>query len=520
MVILSYEFALGFVLFFLLYWACYRSVVVQNYLLILAGLLFLLSWQWQFVLSVLFVWFISQMTVIFLQKSPSQQKTTLFVSIGLLLLHLCFFKYTNFGIAQLNDSILQNHNLNPLDIVMPLGISFYTFQAISYVVDVYKQKISPLPSTILLGFLSFVPTITAGPIFRASHAKSQWLFNENTDNSAQIAKERLKELSENVPVKPNKKSKTKAKKEQPNTVPEMVVSSIIMAEKKTTRKVLLPYLAIALVFFAMFKKIVLAGWLESLWVSPVFANPMQFHALEVLTAVYAYSLQLFFDFSGYTDLAIAIGLLLGFRLPENFNRPYLATDIQDFWNRWHMTLSTWIRDYVYIPLGGNRGSFWRVQFNLMMAFMLSGIWHGAGWNFLIWGGIHGLALVWLNLMKRYGLRGKLTQYSKGLAIFLTFHYVAFGWIFFHSSTLEQALAVLSALSNFDGVLLSLSIIPTLWLMSMLWLIYPLLEHSREQLANGLQKLPFWLLPFVIAMYVVMVFNLAPAGLPNFIYANF
>lgn len=353
---------------------------------------------------------------------------------------------------------------------MPLGISFYTFQAISYVVDIYKQKISPLPSAILLGFLSFVPTITAGPIFRASDAKEQWLLG--------------------------------------------------FPKKKKKRKVLLPYLAISLIFIAMFKKIVLAGWLESLWVSPVFANPLQFHALEVLTAVYAYSLQLFFDFSGYTDLAIAIGLLLGFRLPENFNRPYLATDIQDFWNRWHMTLSTWIRDYVYIPLGGNRGSFWRVQFNLMMAFVLSGIWHGAGWNFLIWGCIHGVALVWLNLMKRKGLRGKLTKFSNGLAIFLTFHYVAFGWIFFHSTTLEQALSMLSALTNFSGFNLSLSVIPTLWLMSMLWLIYPFLGNSREQLANGLQKLPFWLLPIIIAMYVVMVFNLAPEGLPNFIYANF
>ena len=187
----------------------------------------------------------------------------------------------------------------------------------------------------------------------------------------------------------------------------------------------------------MFKKIVLAGWLETLWVSPVFANPMQFNGLEVLTAIYAYSLQLFFDFSGYTDLAIAVALLLGFRLPENFNMPYLATDIQDFWARWHMTLSTWIRDYVYIPLGGNRGSFWRVQFNLMMAFVLSGIWHGAGWNFLIWGAIHGVALVFLNVMKRLGWRGKLTQACKPLAIFLTFHYVAFGWVFFTAPPLSK-----------------------------------------------------------------------------------
>lgn len=512
MVILSYEFALGFVLFFLLYWACYRSVVIQNYLLILAGLLFLLSWQWQFVFSVLFVWFVSHISVIFFKKYPQKRKKILLISVALLLTQLCFFKYTNFTIEQLNDSILKENNLNPLDIVMPLGISFYTFQAISYVVDVYKQKITPLPSKILLGFLSFVPTITAGPIFRASHAKEQWI--ADNPNSADIAKQRLvKEISENLAEKSGKKLSKDTKKQLVNT-------QSLATEKPRTRQVLLPYLAIALVFIAMFKKIVLAGWLESLWVLPVFANPMQFHALEVLTAVYAYSLQLFFDFSGYTDLAIAIGLLLGFRLPENFDRPYLATDIQDFWNRWHMTLSTWIRDYVYIPLGGNRGSFWRVQFNLMMAFILSGIWHGAGWNFLIWGIIHGVALVWLNLMKCYGWRGKLSQYSKGLAIFLTFHYVAFGWIFFHSTNFEQAKSVLSALTNFEGIGLSLSVIPTLWLMSMLWLMYPFLANSRQFFANLLQKLPIWLLPVVITMYVLMVFNLAPEGLPNFIYANF
>lgn len=190
--------------YFLLYWACYRSVVIQNYLLILAGLLFLLSWQWQFVFSVLFVWFVSHISVIFFKKYPQKRKKILLISVALLLAQLCFFKYTNFTIEQLNDSILKENNLNPLDIVMPLGISFYTFQAISYVVDVYKQKITPLPSKILLGFLSFVPTITAGPIFRASHAKEQWI--ADNPNSADIAKQRLvKEISENLAENSGKK---------------------------------------------------------------------------------------------------------------------------------------------------------------------------------------------------------------------------------------------------------------------------------------------------------------------------
>ncbi|PID37424.1 MAG: hypothetical protein CR966_01470 [Pseudomonadales bacterium] len=257
-----------------------------------------------------------------------------------------------------------------------------------------------------------------------------------------------------------------------------------------------------------------------MWVTPVFANPLQFNGLEVLTAVYAYSLQLFFDFSGYTDLAIALALLLGFRIPENFRQPYLATDIQDFWGRWHMTLSNWIRDYLYIPLGGNRCGFWRIQLNVMLAFVLSGIWHGAGWNFFIWGAIHGVALVWLNLMGKYGHRYKLTNLSPTLANFITFNYVAFGWIFFHSKTYEQAISMLQGLVRFDGHPFKLPVFVTLIMMVITWRIYPYLRNSREILANQLKRLPWWSLAFVFSLYVLFIFSIAPDGLPGFIYANF
>lgn len=479
MVILSYEFALCFLLFFIIYWLSFRSVKLQNWLLLLAGLAFLLTWQWQFVASIMCVWLILQICLwAFSKTTEKTTKKWIFISgLCLLIIHLCFFKYTNFIIAELNHSILSNNNLNPLDIVMPLGISFYTFQAISYLVDVYKEKIQPMPSAILLGFLSFIPTITAGPIFRAENAQSQWQ-------------------------------------------PEPILTLNRQNSRPNRRYILYPHLAAALIIFALFKKIVLASWLDTLWVTPVFANPLQFHGLEVLTAIYAYSLQLFFDFSGYTDLAIALAFLLGFHLPENFNRPYLATDIQDFWNKWHITLSTWIRDYLYIPLGGGRRSFWRVQFNLMVAFIISGIWHGAGWNFLIWGIMHGLALVWLNCMKRWGVRYWLTKKAKPLAIFITFHYVAFGWIFFHSSTFTQASQIFQGLTQFYDSTFSLSVIPTLLTMGLAWLVYPYLGQSREQCAKVLSFVPWWLLPIILAFYVVFVFAIAPEGLPGFIYANF
>ncbi|MFB2538759.1 MULTISPECIES: MBOAT family O-acyltransferase [unclassified Acinetobacter] len=494
MVILSYEFALCFLLFFVVYWACRRSIQIQNYLLLGAGLLFVLSWQWQFLLSISYVWAIVQVYIHFHNRLTQQSSkgTILIFAVSALALHLCFFKYTNFTIGELNRN-LPDSSISPLDIVMPLGISFYTFQAISYLVDIYRNKIKAVPASVTLAFLSFVPSITAGPIVRMSDAIKFW---------------QPRNYQNYLPAQDMTES----------NVPQSMTRAERVAARQ--RHIILPYLAAALIIFALFKKIVLASWLETLWVNPVFANPLQFHGLEVLTAVYAYSLQLFFDFSGYTDLAIALALLLGFRLPENFNRPYLATDIQDFWNKWHMTLSTWIRDYIYIPLGGGRASFWRVQINIMLAFIISGVWHGAGWNFLIWGAIHGIALVFLNCMKKVGWRGWLTQKAKFLAVILTFHYVAFGWIFFRSASFEQAVQVLQGLTQFDGVMVTLSLVPTLAMMLLAWLVYPYLGRSREQLANLLAKLPWWSLPVIFALYITLVFSLAPEGLPGFIYANF
>lgn len=458
MVILSYEFALCFVLFFGLYWLFYRQVMVQNALLVLAGVLFIASWSVPFLASLLFVWAVTQSAVWFVHRY--KQKWAAALAVVILVAHLCFFKYTNFAIGQANAL---GANLSPLEIVMPLGVSFYTFQAISYLVDVYKQQMSPLSAPVALGFLGFVPTVVAGPIFRAKEAQAFW---------------------------------------------------------QTKRTLLSPYLAIALIVSALVKKILLAGWLEVLWVTPVFGNPMQFNGLEVLTGLYAYSLQLFFDFSGYTELAIALGLLLGFRLPKNFDRPYLATDIQDFWARWHITLSNWIKDYIYIPLGGSRVGFWRTQVNLMIAFVVSGVWHGAGWNFFIWGAIHGLALVWLNLLKRYGTRGWLTDKAKPLAVFFTFHYVTFAWVFFRSESLTQANELILALGNFSEATFSLSLLLTLPLMVLAWLIYPYLGQFHNKFAKKLQLIPFWLMPILLTAFVVVVFGVAPEGLPSFIYANF
>ncbi len=490
MVILSYEFSLVFLLFFCVYWLCRRSIKVQNYLLIFAGLLFVASWNWKFVFSLLFMWQATQIFAMVIDIFDNRKVKLLgfLTGMSLLLGHLVFFKYSNFFIEEINNSEFFATSIVPLDIIMPLGVSFYTFQAISYLVDVYQEKIKPMPSDLVLAVLAFVPTLTSGPIFRVNNAIHQW-------------------STEYQPA-------TDAKSEAPETQIQTI------DPETKTRYIIQPYLAATLISFALAKKLLLAGWLEEIWVNPVFANPLQFNGLEVLTAVYAYALQLFFDFSGYTDLAIALALLLGFRIPENFRQPYLATDIQDFWSRWHITLSHWIRDYLYIPLGGNRCSFWRVQFNVMVAFVLSGIWHGAGWNFFIWGAIHGVALVWLNLMKKTGHRHRLTQYSQRLANFVTFNYVCFGWIFFHSSTFDQSMDMIKGLFNYAGHRFTLPVFVTLFFIGIGWLVYPKLANSREWVSQQLQKLPWWALPIVISVYVVFVCAFSPDGLPGFIYSNF
>jgi D-alanyl-lipoteichoic acid acyltransferase DltB (MBOAT superfamily) len=219
----------------------------------------------------------------------------------------------------------------------------------------------------------------------------------------------------------------------------------------------------------LFKKVVVANLLATELVDRVFANPERFNAVEVLLAVYGYAIQIYADFSGYTDIAIGVALLLGFRFPDNFDRPYAAVTLQDFWRRWHMTLSRWLRDYLYIPLGGSRGSSRATERNIMLTMLLGGLWHGAAWNFVLWGGIHG---AWQVLERRGVLLGgtepadRRTRLLRGL---LTFHVVCLAWVFFRAETFTSALTMLGRLVT--G-----------------WTTAPALDPS----------VPVWWLPLVIA----------------------
>jgi D-alanyl-lipoteichoic acid acyltransferase DltB (MBOAT superfamily) len=311
---------------------------------------------------------------------------------------LAYFKYYDFFISNASN-VLHHAGLDIssalLTITLPIGISFFTFQALSYVIDVYRRHFEPVRLLEFAVYESFFPHLVAGPIVRAAEFLPQ-----------------LRERHD----------------------PRRIDASR----------------AFFLIAVGLFKKVVIANFLASHIVDTVFATPNRHSGLTLLVAVYAYAVQIYADFSGYTDMAIGLALLLGFRFPQNFDGPYTATSLQDFWRRWHMTLSRWLRDYLYIPLGGNRGSRWQTYRNLMITFVLGGLWHGAAWTFVIWGGIHGTVLSVEHWRRESRIaRGAPelpdTVTRRVVNRFVTFQIVCLAWIFFRAESLSNAWAVLSGI---------------------------------------------------------------------------
>jgi len=307
---------------------------------------------------------------------------------------LATYKYANFlllSIAPLTTSVL---GFTPpvVDLLLPLGISFYSFQIIALGIDVYRGEIEA-PQTFgrYLLFVSFFPQLIAGPILRGREF-----------------------------------------------LPQLARGGQLDGER--TRR------GLWLIAAGLAKKVILADFLLSPLVNGVYANPGVSSAPVHLIATYSFAFQIYFDFSGYTDMARGMACLLGFELPYNFQEPYLSRNPAEFWRRWHMTLSRWLRDYLYIPLGGNRGGAGRTYANLMLTMLLGGLWHGAGWNFVIWGGLHGLLLA---VHRRFGGRRQAPEarFRAGdvWRVFLQFHAVCLLWIFFRASSFDDALAILERL---------------------------------------------------------------------------
>lgn len=494
---LSIEFSLLFIGFLAIYWLFRHRPKYQNLLLsCLSYLIVYLMAGWQAVL-ILFIYTVLVFFITNMMDRSQFKKRWLALGVIFTLLNLSVFKYYDFfkQTIQLSLDALQLDSSGLMaNIIFPLGISYYSFQGISYMVGRYQQdeQTPRFGFMELLQHLSFFATISAGPIARAKSAAGL------TD----------------IQGKPCGMS------EQIRTI--------------APRRILLPTVALALILLALIKKWWLAGWLADNWVNPIFANPMQYHSLEVLVAIYAYTLQLFLDFSGYSEMMVAFGLLLGFRLPINFKAPLIAHNIRVFWDRWHISLSTWIRDYIYIPLGGSRGGFAKTQINLMIAMGLSGIWHGSSINFLLWGLLHGLAIVLLNctdklhqiLYKSTPKTARNALYRQGwlgkmLGIFFTINFVAFCFVFFRASSWNDATQIFQALAfNYQNIAWSANPLYMLAIFVVAWLIYPWYTRHTPAIVRFFSCLPKVVIIGLLLIGLLTVIIFAPSGIPGFIYANF
>lgn len=403
-------------------------------------------------------------------------KSVLWIAVAFNLGLLSIFKYYGFFSLALLD-LLNGDPLHPPiplhDIVLPVGISFFTFQALSYVIDVHRGKIAPADLLDVAFYISFFPQLVAGPIVRASEFLPQ-LRPENRP--------------ERVPVTD----------------------------------------AIWLFGRGVFKKVVISTYLAEAIVDPAFAGPGSASRSELWFAMYGYAIQIYADFSGYTDMAIGLALLMGFVFPQNFDNPYRATSIQDFWRRWHQTLSRWLRDYLYFPLGGNRNGRLLTYRNLMLTMVLGGLWHGAAWRFVVWGAIHGVALAANRLFTQYRNDRATPSDSKDrrtptiwgpiASWLLTFHVVCVAWVFFRAPSWGEAMLFLRGLVDGPSggplpLLVGLIVVASV---ATQFLPLHLGAAARSQLAR--------LHPLAqgacLGVWFALVVALGPQGVAPFIYFRF
>lgn len=381
------------------------------------------------------------------------RKEVLTVGIIANLLLLGYFKYSDFFISNINSLLDTNASL--LHLALPLAISFFTFQQISYLVDSYRKETHEYDFLNYALFVTFFPQLIAGPIV---HHK------------------------EMMPQFANVRNKVKNYKN----------------------------IAIGIFLFSigLFKKVVIADTF-ALWATQGFDHAEVLTLLEAWAASLSYTFQLYFDFSGYTDMAIGAALLFNIKLPINFNSPYKSLNIQDFWRRWHITLSRFLRDYIYIPLGGNRKGKYRTYTNLMATFILGGLWHGAGWTFVFWGFLHGVALVVHRIWKEFGF-----IMNKYLAWFITFNFINIAWVFFRAKEWDDAVKVLKGMFGMNGTYV---INPIMISFVGFGFIIILLFKNSTQMKFSFNKLSFVLFGILFALSIIMI---RIGDKSEFLYFNF
>ena len=470
------EFALFFIFVLGVAWSIYRKPNAHRFFLLVASYVFYGFWNWRycfllFALSAV-AWLIAKLMMT--KKFALSPKWYLGVGIGFFVLVLIYYKYIGFLLETFQSFMIwfdPNSTLSIVDNpILPLGISFITFHAISLLFDAYRQKLKQTPSLVnVLLYVSFFPQLIAGPILRAS----QFL--------PQLEKPRQADYI------------------------------------RITR-------AGILITVGLFKKVIIANYLATQLVDDVFSHTGEH--VSTLLGVYGYAIQIYCDFSGYTDIAIGCAMLLGYQFPLNFRNPYIASSIQDFWHRWHITLSTWLRDYLYIPMGGSRHGLPRTLICLMITMLIGGLWHGAGWQFIIWGGYHGLLLVIYHLWAKWANNKNFTWRNsmlwKIVSIVFVFHLVTLGWIFFRATNMSEAFRVMSDIGQdlMTGSVFmyadSLAIIAILVGLCMQYI--PI--RARAKIERFIGRRSAWIQGILMAVCIALIEYFGPIGVAPFIYFQF
>lgn len=460
-------FGIFFLFVYFTAWSLDRENGRRKIFLLLASWFFYAQWDWRFVglliVSAVLNWGVA--ALIASSDDPRRRKLLVGLGVAINLIILGFFKYYGFFVEQAIELLNQfgwERDAPLLQIVLPIGISFFTFQGISYVVDVHRRKTPPARSlTDVMLLMSFFPHLVAGPIVRASDLLPQF---------ARV----------------------------PRLTREMAAHGLL------------------LIAWGLFKKTVIASELAVRIVDPVFFDPSAYGAVDIAAATYAYAVQIYCDFSAYSDMAIGLAALLGYSFPRNFDQPYRAHSMQQFWRRWHISLSSWLRDYLYVPLGGGRKGLVSSCINIMITMLLGGLWHGAAWTFIAWGALHGAVQV-VERVWRHFREGK-AGVPHWIGVIVTFHIVCLGWILFRAESFGLAMQMLEGFTRMTPVMVLTPFLLALIVGGIA--IHWLPPRAVEGLAVRVKEAPAVTMGVLIGIMILLVEAMRPEGVAPFIYFQF
>lgn len=480
-----------FILFVLIYAVFYKRIFARTFILLLFSYYFYYKTSGLFIFllfAVSVVDYLILKTIIYYYNKKILKRIFFILSLIFNIAVLGYFKYSNFFIEIINNSF--NSTLSYVDLILPIGISFFTFQKLGLIIDVYRGNSSPPKNFFeFLTFVAYFPTVQSGPILRAKNFFPQLRYKERflSDLSINISNEQIGK-------------------------------------------------AVFLIICGLIKKAIISDYIGVNFVDRVFDNPTLYSGFENLFAAYGYALQIYCDFSGYSDIAIGISLLIGFKIPANFNVPYKAKGIKDFWQRWHISLSTWLRDFLFLPIAYKvarllknrkflkiKAETWSYHSATMLTMFICGLWHGANFTFIVWGGLHGLGLSFerfFNSVFKFK-RGKISLF---IGSFITFHFIVFCWVIFRSSGFENAFQIYSQIINFDSYIIFLQVIYGYKEVFIIIFIGYLLHYTPIKVDLFVEKLivksPLILKAVYLILVIWLISQMKLTSIQPFIYFNF